>query len=226
MSHTLIRGLAVVSLAALVAACATPPGFDKKALTPTQHYAAKVTSQPEEVRLAVHAQGISPRQAEALEKFVAYWRDDEGGMIGIQAPQDGVEPGAAYRMSESARGFLISKGVPADQIEVVGYAPDNDPNPPLLVGYLRYKAEIPECGKKWTSITSSWKNDVQPNFGCSVTANMASQIANPADLLGPREMTPQDASRRQFVLDKYRKGEVTSASKDDQADGAVSRAVR
>lgn len=225
MISNLHRGFIVVGLAAVVAACASPPGYDKKALTPTQHYAAKVTSQPEEVRLAVHAQGLSPAQSDALDKFVTLWREDEGGMIGIQAPQEGVDPASAYRMSESARSFLITKGVPPHQIELVGYAPQSADNPPLLVGYLRYKAEIPKCGQKWTSITSTMSNAVQPNFGCSVTANMAAQIADPADLLGPREMTPQDASRRQFVLDKYRKGETTSSAKDAQADGAVSRAV-
>jgi pilus assembly protein CpaD len=227
MTSRLLRSLAALGLTAALGACATHvPGANDEARLPTQRFEPKVTSQPEEVRLAIHAQGLSPAQAEALSKLVAYWREDEGGTIGIQAPTEGVEPGAAYRMSESARSFLLSKGVPADQVEMVGYAPDAaEPPPPLLVGYLRYKAEIPKCGEKWTSITRTFKNDVQPNFGCAVSANMAAQIADPADLMGPREMTPQDATRRQYVLDKYRKGEVTSAEKDEKSDGIVSRAI-
>jgi pilus assembly protein CpaD len=231
MTRTLLRSLAVVGFAAALGACATKiPGADDQARLPTERFEAKVTSRPEEVLLAVHAQGLSPRQAEALSKFVDYWRDDEGGVIGIQAPSAGVDPGAAYRMSESARGFLLSKGVPAEKVEVVGYDPDapggsGDGAPPLRVGYLRYHAEIPKCGQTWTNIAHSWKNEVQPNFGCGVTANMAAQIADPADLLGPRTVTPQDATRRQEVLDKYRKGEITSSAKDDKADGAISKAV-
>jgi pilus assembly protein CpaD len=69
-------------------------------------------------------------------------------------------------------------------------------------------------------------NDVQPNFGCAVTANMAAQIANPADLARPQHATPADAARRSLVLDKYRKGQITSSEKDDQAKGVVSDAIK
>jgi pilus assembly protein CpaD len=230
MTRTLFRTFAALGLVAGLGACATDiPGADKHAELPTQRFEPKVTSKPEEVLLAVHAQGLSARQADALAKLYAYWMEDEGGVIGVQAPTDGVDPAAAYRMSEAARSFLISRGVPPGKIEVVGYDPVPGDSagaaPPLKVGYLRYHAEIPECGKTWTNISRSWKNEVQPNFGCAVSANMAAQIADPADLLGPRPMTPQDATRRQEILDKYRKGELTSAAKDDKADGAISRAV-
>ncbi len=69
-------------------------------------------------------------------------------------------------------------------------------------------------------------NQPQPNFGCAVTSNMTAQIADPGDLLGPRTMTPQDAARRQVVLQKYRAGEKTGAEIDDGANGAVSQAVK
>jgi pilus assembly protein CpaD len=58
-----------------------------------------------------------------------------------------------------------------------------------------------------------------------VTANLAAQVANPEDLLGPRDETPIDSGRRATVLDKYRKGEVTSSAKDEQSNGVVSKAV-
>lgn len=226
MTSFLCRSLIVAGLAAALAGCASKiPGANDKAATPTQRFEAKVTPKPEEVKLAVHAQGISPRQAEALTSLAEQWREDEGGVIGIQAPSEGVDPAAAYRMSESARSYLISKGVPAEQIEVTGYAPEGPGAPPLLVGYLRFEAERLECGKTWTNIAHSWKNDVQPNFGCAVTANIAAQVADPGDLLGPRRMTPQDAARRQDVLDKYRRGEITSSATDEKASGAVSNAV-
>lgn len=227
MTSTSLRSLLVLGMTGVLAACAgTAPDAVKDPRLPTQQFEAKVTSAPQELRLAVHAQGVSVRQADALSQFVADWRDDDGGMIGIQAPSTGVEPSAAFRMSESARTYLVSKGVPADQIEVVGYDPGADTAPPLLVGYLRYKAEIPKCGTEWTSVTHSFANKPSPNFGCSVTANAAAQIADPGDLMGPRTMTPQDATRRQEVLDKYRKGEITSSAKDDNASGAVSDAIK
>ena len=50
-------------------------------------------------------------------------------------------------------------------------------------------------------------------------------IANPRDLLSPAPMDPSDATRRDNVLGKYRRGEVTSSAKDEQATGNIKAAV-
>jgi pilus assembly protein CpaD len=227
MTFTSFRTLMVLGMSALAGACAsTAPGAVEDPRLPTQQFEAKVISAPHELRLALHAQGVSVRQGDALSQFVADWQSEEGGMIGIQAPSTGVDPSAAYRMGESTRSFLISKGVSADQIEVVGYDPGAEQGAPLLVSYVRYKAEIPKCGVEWTNLAHTFSNRASPNYGCAVTANMAAQIADPGDLLQPRTTTPQDASRRQEVLDKYRKGDITAATKDENASGAVSSAVK
>ncbi len=223
---TRISLIAVLALAGL-SACATPtvPGQLTDARTPTEQWRAEPISQPEEVQLAIHATGVSRTQADALSIFVADWREAGGGTITIQSPVEGVDPAVAYRASDSARAFLTGQGVAPDQIRVVGYRPESEGRPALRIGYLRHELAIPECGREWTNIAKSADNKVQPNFGCATTANMAAQIANPADLAGPRAMTPPDAQRRVLMLDKYRKGEVTSSAKDAQAGGAVSQAV-
>ena len=48
---------------------------------------------------------------------------------------------------------------------------------------------------------------------CAQQRNLAAQIANPADLLGPRTVDPADAERRAVVFDKYRQGRPTGAEK-------------
>ena len=57
-------------------------------------------------------------------------------------------------------------------------------------------------------------------------ANLAAMISNPRDLERPSPDTPADATRRGVTLAKYRKGEQTSAAKDEQASGNVSQAVK
>ena len=84
---------------------------------------------------------------------------------------------------------------------------------------------IPTCGQQWDNISRSATNQVQSQFGCSVTANMAAQVANPADLLGPSAIDPVDAQRRDVMLGKYRRGEVTASASDSQAKGTVSQVV-
>ena len=54
-------------------------------------------------------------------------------------------------------------------------------------------AEAPECGHWPTNLADDPRNLPYPNFGCAQQHNLAAQIANPADLLGPRTM---DAGRR------------------------------
>ena len=79
-----------------------------------------------------------------------------------------------------------------------------------MVGYTRYEAKGPECGREWKSFTKSFNNKPNNNFGCANTANIAAMIANPADLIAPRASDPSDAGRRETVLTKYRLGVPTS----------------
>lgn len=229
MTHSALRILAAITLSAGLAACATKPAPDavSDARTPTEQFVAEVVAQPEEIRLAVHAQGLSANQAGALGAFVDVWRDAEGGPIRIQAPSGaGPDSAATYRTADGARARLVAEGVPEHLIELTGYDAAGAADAPIVVGYLRHQVSLPSCGQTWTNLARSASNQVQPNFGCAVTANMAAQIANPADLAGPRSMDPADAGRRETVLEKYRKGDVTSAKVDEKASGAVSRAVQ
>ncbi len=95
-----------------------------------------------------------------------------------------------------------------------------------MIEFTRFEAVIPECGKRWDNLTSTEANQVQANFGCANTANMAAQIADPSDIVGPRLADSTDAARRVNVLQKYQKGEITSAAVDKNASGNVSQAVK
>ncbi|MDO8411267.1 MAG: CpaD family pilus assembly protein [Phenylobacterium sp.] len=225
----ILRRFMPLALAAGLSACASAPPRDgavANPATPLDQYRAQVTPRPEEVLLAIHAQGVSGPQADALSGLVAGWRAADGGAIRIQAPTSGVDSAAAYRMGESVRAFLVSQGAPPAAIQVVGYDARGAAQAPMIVGYLRYEAKVPDCGESWDNLSSSWDNRVSANFGCAVTANLAAQIANPADLAGPRAMDAPDAARRADVLAKYREGAITSSETDERSTGVVSQVVR
>lgn len=226
----MIRALVVLCLAASVAACATRDANTPAKLaeavpvTPTERYTIKVAPGVDEILLAPHADGLSARQAAALDNLVDRWRDAGGGEITIQrAPGDDEVFG---RAAEAVSTRLALLGVDPDQIRLVRYAPGVRPGDPVVVGFVRDEAQGPECGRKWKSMTSTASNDVNSNFGCAITANLAAMIDNPADLVAPRPMQPVDAERRIVVVEKYRKGELTSSAKDTQATGMVSSAVQ
>ena len=68
------------------------------------------------------------------------------------------------------------------------------------------RAQTDKCGR-WPEdiLQNSAENKHYANFGCSYQNNLAAQIANPADLLGPRKQSPIDAERRSNVIDEYRR---------------------
>lgn len=220
-SLILLASLALTACATDEVASAKPP----TPVTPTERFAIEVREHPEELRLAPHAQGLSPRQTAALDIFIDRWNNVQGGDVLVKSPSKGADPQAAYRTTVDARDYLLAHGLNPDHVRIVGYDAGDDHQAPVVLGYAAYVAKGPKCGQEWENLTATKENREYNNFGCAVTANIAAEIANPADLLSPRQMDPADAERRQAVLDHYRKGEATSSAKDPQANGAVSTAV-
>jgi pilus assembly protein CpaD len=219
------RPLVPLLLAAALGACAATP--EKVALeprTPLDTWAKRIAvdEQPDEIRLAVHDTGLSGTQARALSEFAVRWASAEAGEIVVQSP-NGSDTGGAYRTGTGAQAYLVDQGVPAHMVRLVGY--DAEPGAPVIVGFVRYAAVTPVCGTEWGNLTSTARNETYANFGCAVASNLAAQVANPADLLGPRAMTPTDAQRRDTVMAKYRAGQPTSAEREPNAAGSISTAV-
>lgn len=220
---TALKALLALGLAAAAAGCAST-GADRPVrqagLTPTEQYAIDVTPHEDQIMLAPHADALSAAQSAAIQDMVNRWRDVGEGGIRIQAPAHGGEE--AYRATALIEDAIYGAGVRPDQVRVVDYDPGARPHAPILVGFTRYDAKGPLCGRNWPSYTSTFDNGVTANFGCAVTANVAALLANPGDLVAPQPEDPSDVARREVILGKYRQGQTTSSAKDDQASGAVS----
>jgi pilus assembly protein CpaD len=220
----MIRALIILSLAASAAAC-TSTGYEAgkaEAVLPTEQFSVGLSQSQDEILLAAHASGLSPSQSAAVTDLVARWRESGGGPVTIQAPSHGG--GDAFRTATAAQNALLGEGVSQTEIRMAGY--DADPAStapaPIVVGFTRYQAHGPDCGRNWQSITKTGSNAPNSGFGCANTANFAAMLANPADLAGPRTMGPPDSGRREVILGKYRTGDITSSVKDSQAVGAIS----
>lgn len=224
--NTPLKTAAILAALAL-SACGTTavPSRLVEARTPTEHFQATAAEQAEEIALAINGHGLTSNQAAALAGYVDTWRRESGGPITVQTPAGGVDTTAAYRAGEATRGFLVSQGVPAAAILMAGYDGAAENGAPVRVAYARYQAVVPRCGEQWTNIAHSARNEVQPNFGCAITANMAAQIADPRDILGARPMTPADSGRAAVVFDHYRKGQASSTPQEPLVNGQIARAV-
>ena len=227
--HLALSCVALTTLA--LAACAHPENkLAQQATTPSELYKLHAEDQSDEILLAVHADGLSAAQGEAVAALADRWRDGGGRSVQISAPlsapsQSPTDSVTAYKTAQAVRNRLIAAGVPAAAIEQRAYDAGGDPGAPLKVGFVRFQAAIATCGRNWENLTATEANVVQSNFGCAVTANMAAQIADPADIAGPRATTSADAGRRVTVIETYRKGAVTSANSDSKASGVISNAI-
>lgn len=226
MTHTpFVKSvLMALALTGLAACASTPPdqGPSKLADTGTQQWVdrIKVTSAPDEIVLAPHATGLSANQSAALEALMGRWLDADARELVV------TTPGSAGAMAAQVRDRLITLGAPGARVRIVGFTPTGPDDETIRVGFLRYEAEPLKCGERWENLAATRNNKQYENFGCAMAANMAAQVANPEDLVRPRDMTPADAGRRGQVFDKYRKGEVTSTARDEQASGSVSKAIK
>lgn len=221
----LLLGLAGCAGSPLRGARAAGPAAPP-ALTPLEQYKPVVAATPERLALAVHPGGaLSPGQSAALEQYAADWRD-----TGTGAPVVVSSPGAAgpdgQMQAQAAADRLVRLGVAPEAIRMAGYDAEGAGAAPVTLSYERLAASAPDCSRNWDNLVSTKSNEVSKHFGCAAATNMAAMIADPRDLQRPRAVTPADAGRRAFVLDKYRQGQPTASAKDEQAQGVISRTAR
>ena len=190
-------------------------GAGVEAITPLDHYRLKADAASDRIALAVHDGALSPAQSEALKALAARRAGVDGGVVTISLPHGGADAALAARAADFAQGLLAVAGAPVQRSSYESA----DPKAPLLVSFDYEKAEIPACGKNWGDLTNTFDNRSYDAFGCAVTANMAAQAANPADLVRPRADDAPDAERRMTVLDKYRAGKVTAADEPQAKAG-------
>lgn len=217
-------GLAVLGLISACAAPHTPdPTLVAQPKLPTEQFRPVVETHPVDLALAVHPQGaLSERQKSALMDFAQRWRDAGGDSLTVRSPDDGD----GKLMGANAVAVLTDAGVPIGVIRQSAGPAASSAGAVIALSFEAAVARGPDCAGHWDNMAATGQNRVYAHFGCADAANLAAMVADPHDLARPKTETPYDATRRATVLGKYRKGELTSSQKDDQATGAISQAVK
>jgi pilus assembly protein CpaD len=179
-----------------------------------------------EIALPAETSELSDTDRKRIRSFVrAYTLTGHGSLV-LSLPQTSNNAQLAVTAIAEARAIAWESGVEYDEIsgEVHGAA-DGAPQP-MILAYQAYDAIAPECASKASiDFGDIASNNTLPTLGCSVRTNLAAMIADPADLLGSRELGPADNARRDVILDKFRLGESTASVRSDDESGAVSQAV-
>ncbi len=226
MHHKVARrtiSLAAMGAALLLSGCSNgmEPGGHVAGwsmISPDQRHPIIVSEQPatHSVRVARGSDGLSPHQRAGVADFIGRYRgaDAGNGSLSIAVPSGSANEISALKAVADAREIARDMGLDDSRVSVSPYRTSGDRDPAMRISYTRYVAEAPECGMWPTNLGDDARNLPSPNLGCATQRNFAMQVANPADLLGPRTMTPATGERRDARWEKFNKGETTVAKKD------------
>jgi pilus assembly protein CpaD len=186
-------------------------------LTPGERHPIIVSQQLNKmsVKVARGASGLTPVQRASVIDFLTRYRvaDSGNSKLVISVPSGSANEVSAMNAVADMRPLLADQGFSESAVSIEPYHADGDPQPPVRIAFLRYAAEGPTCGKWPSNVAENPRNVNYENFGCAQQKNLAAMVANPADLLGPRTMTPASADRRDTTWGKYIKGEASGAQR-------------
>jgi pilus assembly protein CpaD len=204
----MLSGASLLGLAIGAASCSTIGTSDVK---PADHdyrlrHPILVSNEPEEFRVPVGMRGpvISPEIEVALRDYVHEYGQDGTGSITIQVPTGSANAVAAATTGHALHYALVRAGVPSGRIEVAPYeVGDHSLTAPLRLTYLRVKAVVPHCGIWPDTDPNRFDNAQYHNFGCASQQNLAAMVADPADFVRPKPMSPINGGRRANVIKIY-----------------------
>ena len=217
------RLLAVSALAVALTGCKHTDAGEQvlgwSMTDPSQRHPIMVTQAPTnlDVDISRGRMGLAPDQrASVLEFLRRYKRESTTGKLTIAAPGGTPNEVSAVHAAGIIKGLARSEGIAWNDIHVEPYsAEEGNPQPPLRLSFVRHSAEAPDCGRFPANLAEEAKNLPYANLGCATQRNLASMVANPQDLLGPRvEETPRSGPRRDTIYEKWVKGETTGSKRD------------
>ncbi len=191
-------------------------GFQAPQKSIEERHPITVGKDTTEIELHVVAgHGLNQSQRGQVHNMVGLWRNEGTGQIMI-----GTSGAGAHAVAE-IREYMASVDVPKAAVRVLH---GGGGQRTVKISFLRYVATGPDCGRFATNLAENKKNENYGNFGCARQHNFAAMIANPRDLLTPRNYGDErDGSRHDEVWRKFRGGVGTGAEKtQDEKAGQVS----
>jgi pilus assembly protein CpaD len=156
--------------------------------------------------VAASAKGMTHAQRQALLGFFDAYDTSAAPVLTIAAPSGSANEIAARAASRDFARLAAASGVRKDRIAMVSYqAGAAETAAPVRLVYTSIRAHTDKCGRWPQDVLETTENRHYANFGCAYQNNLAAQMANPTDLLGPRKRTTIDAENRGEVIDTYRR---------------------
>jgi len=219
------KAIAIFALPLFLAGCGGFNGMTDARSTPAQQHPITVDPQivTYEIAAAPDKIALSLEEKSAVRSFARAFKERGHGTLNVSAPSGAPNTAAAITMAAEVGTVLDEEGIAHERRSHGGYrASSSNTNAPVILSFRRYVATPSPCGNWSEDYGYDPDNGTTPNFGCASQNNLAAMVADPADLMGPRDADPAYAGRRDVVLEKYRKGEVTASERSEQDSGQIS----
>jgi pilus assembly protein CpaD len=209
---------AMVAVAALLSACGTArPDRQTTSSIPDDYRTRHPITIAEvehnlDVPIGSNEHGLTPATRDLIKGFAQDYAALSKSTVRIAIPMNAPNSAAANGVRNQVRKTLMDAGVPSIRIVQTNYnSPSADASAPVRLSFIAVTAITDECGQWPTDVIGKTvtENKNYENFGCASQQNLAAQIANPTDLVGPRGTTPIDAVNRATVIDTYRDAKPT-----------------
>ena len=157
--------------------------------------------------------GLVTRERQDVAAYMAEYRSHGSGPLLVQVP---VGPGTNPNTPRAVESIRQAAG---GHVAQQTYRP-TDPTAvsPIRLTFKRLQARVStKCGL-WpddlgvSDARSNWQNEQYWNLGCASQANLASQVADPTDLVRGRQENRPDTGRRMFNFGQLRQGQDPSTN--------------
>lgn len=149
--------------------------------------------------------GMTGSQRDTLLGFLDGYDRSAAPTLTIAIPVGSANEIAAAAAGRDFARLAVASGIKRNRIVMTSYqSVSAEASAPVRVAYISVKAQTDKCGRWPDDLLQTSENKHYADFGCSYQNNLAAQMANPADLLGPRKSSDIDAENRSAVIDTYR----------------------
>lgn len=196
--------------------------------TPLDRHEIGVKQHKEYLEVNLDSRDTQLRISEVMKvrSFLDKYADVGHGPLVISMPKVAQNPQLAVGAVAEIREFAWEAGINYERILGAAYDAGGRAETPVVMAFKTYKAIAPDClSLAEIDMSNSASNSVLPTHGCAVRTNMAAMIAEPADLLGERELTEGNLARQQFQLDLWLQGQPTPSTRGPGESTAISNAV-
>lgn len=149
------------------------------------------------------------RTQEQIASFVVDWHRFGSGPIFIRVAENPRDAKTVKAQLDRLRAALVAEGMRGNAKLIYEPMGQTDRTPMMRLSFARMKAEVvTRCGRWPDNLASSaetdWDNRVYANFGCAYQNMIATQTADPRDLINARMESPIDAQMRVRALNRLR----------------------